>query len=263
MVEAAISVSDNKDSLTVEDVIFSSEEGGDDEELFFSVGTTTTVYLRVLDSSGNSDSAEISITMVDTTQPSFAGVGDVTLAATDATGVSADQASVQAYLALITASDSVSGDLTSSIVNNLPAILPLGDTTVSFSVTDSAGNLAETQATISVTDQTAPVIAESATVEGNAVGGFEWTPGAIDWISVVDNVDAAPSINLASSTAALLPIGETLVAVTVTDSASNQSEQSVLVTVVDTTAPVIEGANVEIEGSPGLAVSAQDSAVQN
>ena len=35
MVEAAISVSDNKDSLTVEDVIFSSEEGGDDEELFF------------------------------------------------------------------------------------------------------------------------------------------------------------------------------------------------------------------------------------
>ncbi len=263
VVEAAISVSDNKDSLTVEDVIFSSEEGGDDEELFFSVGTTTTVYLRVLDSSGNSDSAEISITMVDTTQPSFAGVGDVTLAATDATGVSADQASVQAYLALITASDSVSGDLTSSIVNNLPAILPLGDTTVSFSVTDSAGNLAETQATISVTDQTAPVIAESATVEGNAVGGFEWTPGAIDWISVVDNVDAAPSINLASSTAALLPIGETLVAVTVTDSASNQSEQSVLVTVVDTTAPVIEGANVEIEGSPGLAVSAQDSAVQN
>ena len=81
VVEAAISVSDNKDSLTVEDVIFSSEEGGDDEELFFSVGTTTTVYLRVLDSSGNSDSAEISITMVDTTQPSFAGVGDVTLTA--------------------------------------------------------------------------------------------------------------------------------------------------------------------------------------
>ena len=52
-------------------------------------------------------------------------------------------------------------------------------------------------------------------------------------------------------------------AVTVTDAASNQSEQSVLVTVVDTTAPVIEGASIEIEGSPGLAVSAQDSAVQN
>jgi len=34
-VEAAITVSDNKDTLTIDDVIFSSEEGGEDEELFF------------------------------------------------------------------------------------------------------------------------------------------------------------------------------------------------------------------------------------
>ena len=261
-VEAAITVTDNKDTLTIDDVIFSSEEGGEDEELFFSSGTTTTVYLRILDSSGNSDTAVITVTAVDTTVPSFAGVADVTLAATDASGLSTTAASVQAYLALISASDTVSGDLTDSIANNLPDTLPLGDTLVSFSVSDAAGNAAEAQATISITDQSAPAIAEGASVEGNALGGFQWTAGAVDWISVSDNVDAAPTVTLGFSTPELLPIGETLVSVTAVDSSSNQSEQSVLVTVVDTTAPVITGSDTEIEGSPGAAVSAQDSTVQ-
>ncbi len=264
VVEQAISVSDNKDTLTVDDVIFSSEQGGDDEELFFPAGTTTTVYLRVLDSSGNADSAEISITVVDTTIPTFTGVGDVTLAANDAAGLDSDASSVQAYLSLISATDTVSGDLSASIVNNLPTTLPIGDTVVVFSVTDAAGNPAEAQATVTVADLTAPVISSTSSVEGNAEGGFEWSASAVgQFIGVTDNVDASPTISLASSTPAVLPVGENLISVTATDASSNQSEQSVLVTVTDTTKPVITGDNLELEGSPGLAVPLGDDAVQN
>ena len=132
--------------------------------------------------------------------------------------------------------------------NNAPATFPLGDTTVTWSVTDSASHTATATQKVTVVDTTAPDITAPAdkTVEGNTVGGA--TGVALGSPTVSDLVDPSPVVT--NDAPSFFPLGDTTVTWTATDSEGNSDTATQTITVVDTTAPSITApANKNIEGN--------------
>ena len=117
-----------------------------------------------------------------------------------------------------------------------PAIsLPLGTTAINLDVADEQYNDSD-DVLITVVDTTAPVVIAAAdiTVEGNTTGGYV---GAVGSATASDIVDAAPVIT--SDEPAHYGLGTTTVTWTATDASGNVATATQLVTVVDTTAPVV------------------------
>jgi hypothetical protein len=73
---------------------------------------------------------------------------DLLVTATDYRGISVLDPAVAAFFASVIAVDNVA--VVGRIVNNAPAILPVGQTVVTFSATDAAGNIGTAQATVTV-----------------------------------------------------------------------------------------------------------------
>ena len=115
---------------------------------------TTTIGLSATDGAGNTSESSFTVTVEDTTAPELSVPADLVLEATSADGA------VVTFDA--TASDLVDGDVTveSSIASG--STLPLGETTISLTTTDAAGNVAEASFTVTVQDTTAPEVASVA-----------------------------------------------------------------------------------------------------
>ena len=242
-----ITVTDNKDTLTTGDInAFLTNDDGELEavaEEGLAPGTYE-VTLKAVDSSGNeSEAVVITVTIVDTTAPLLSGVNDITLAAVDANGA-ASAGQLQAA-----ASDLVDGavEIVLSVGGEaLPQNFPLGATEVTVTATDAAGNTSSDTLTVTVTDQTAPVIVSASGVTFEATGAEGYTgttDSVIAAIVVSDNVDAAPTVALGDGVGSSFGFTPTDVAITVTDAAGNSTPGTVTVTVVDTTAPEFSGAN--------------------
>ena len=142
-----------------------------------------------------------------------------------------------------TASDNVDGDLSGSINIDASGVVSgtPGDYTVSYDVTDAAGNVATLNRTVTVlADTTAPVITLLGDNPQNImVGGTYVELGA----TAIDDVDGDISLNLAIDSSAVDTdtAGNYTVTYDVTDAAGNAAttvERTVSV-VADTTAPVI------------------------
>ena len=136
---ATISVADNKDTLTTDDIEgFLTEDGKLVDFDGFAPGVYE-VTLIVKDSSLNeSDPAVVTITVVDTTKPILSGVANVALSAVTKDG--APSAGILAATAL----DSVDGQVAvaysvggADVGDNFP----LGETTVTVKAADNAGNI--------------------------------------------------------------------------------------------------------------------------
>lgn len=258
-----VTAEDNIDG-NITDNLDGTINGETAETFMFPVGETV-IDIFVSDSSGNTATDQLTIIVVDTTNPILTGVADVTFAATDANGIAS-----QVFGGSITAVDSVSGDLTGSIVftvagESLPAFFPLGETVVTVSVTDAVGNPAEGAATVTVTDQSPPVISESSVeLEATGSAGYSGPSDAIiAAVSASDNVDTDLTVTITSTLPDPIGFGASQVTVSVADDAGNESTGSVSVTVVDTTAPEISGADIIIEGSQGEALALEDIQVQD
>lgn len=117
-------------------------------------------------------------------------------------------------------------------------VVPFGTTSVSCSVTDSAGASATGGFSVTVLN-TAPTLTVPASfsVEGNTIGGWlgPWTGlGATD---VEDDPDPIATCDPVAGT--VLPVATTTVTCSVTDSGRLTTSASFDVTVTDTTAPVL------------------------
>ncbi|MFA7274864.1 MAG: gliding motility-associated C-terminal domain-containing protein, partial [Crocinitomicaceae bacterium] len=130
-----------------------------------------------------------------------------------------------------------------------PATFPLGTTTVTWTVTDNAGNTATATQVVTVVDVTAPVVTAPADVVVNTNFGCQAIGVVIGTVNAVDNC----TISLITNDAPMIyPLGVTVVTWAVFDNAGNVTTVTQNVEVVDNEAPTITlPANVEVSANSG------------
>jgi hypothetical protein len=217
----------------------------------FPLGVTT-VSVTATDASGNSASGSFTITVVDTTGPTFTSVpSDQVAEATSAAGA------VVNYPAA-TATDLVSA-VTITYSKDSGTTFPLGDTIVTVTAKDQTGNTTTATFKVTVQDTTPPTIGDDGSgfgsgdiVNGNMTVEATSPQGAVViFRGATDLVDPNPTIVANPPSGSQFPIGVTTVNVTATDAAGNSASGSFTVTVVDTTGPVLSNipADITIEAT--------------
>jgi len=135
---------------------------------------------------------------------------------------------------VVTAGNCVGGVSQSPLPGTL---LGLGPNTVTFTVSDSEGNIGTCNATVTGIDTTAPLLTcpSPITVEATGPAGAAVTFSA----SASDSCDLNPTINYSSASGSTFPIGTNTVTVTAYDASLNTNTCSFTIIVRDTTAPLI------------------------
>jgi subtilisin-like proprotein convertase family protein len=137
--------------------------------------------------------------------------------------------------------DDEDGNISSSIIGTPPSgsTFPVGDTLVTLSVTDSDGNTATCDFTVTVIDNEAPVaVCQDLTLDLDPVTGTATITGADVDNGSTDNCGIA-SMTLDISSFDCSMTGANTVVMTVTDNSGNSSTCTSTVTVQDVTAPEV------------------------
>jgi len=197
----------------------------------FPLGTTT-VTCTATDAHGNTGSASFTVAVVDTTPPTLALPADTTVETTSVLGA--------AVTFTASANDLVDGPVPVACSPASGATFPLGSTSVLCSATDSYGNTANGNFTVTVNlivDNVPPVvtvppdITAEATSPAGAVVNFSATAS--------DNMDGALTPTCVPASGSIFALGTTSVTCSATDAAGNTGSASFSVTVVDTTPPAL------------------------
>jgi len=197
----------------------------------FIVGTTTVTY-TFIDEAGNTSTCDFTITVVDEEDPTITCPLDMT--------VGTDSGTCEAVVnwAVPTGADNCPG-VSVSGTSNPGDTFPLGTTTVTYTVTDAAGNTTMCSFDITVEDTEAPMVTcpNDVTVAANAT-----TCTATATWNIPNATDNCGNTTIASNTHApgdVFELGTTTVTYIITDDAGNETECSFDVTVEDNTPPVI------------------------
>jgi len=189
-----------------------------------------TLTYTVTDKAGNKTEVKRTITVADQTKPVLQNVSSTTIAA----------GSKFNELTNVKATDNVDGDLTKFIkVTGNVNTQKLGKYTLTYTVIDKAGNKVEVKRTITVVDQTKPVLqnVSSTTI---AVGSKF---NVMTNVKATDNIDGTITKNIkVSGTVNVNKVGSYTLTYTITDQAGNKTTAKRVITVKDRTKPVISGA---------------------
>lgn len=220
----------------------------------FPIGTTT-VGCSVTDGGGVLVSGSFTVTVEDTTPPVVTAPGNMTVAATGASGA------IVAFAAA-TASDLVDGALAASCSPPSGSLFPLAPTTVTCSATDAAGNTGSAAFAVTVQDAGAPVVGVPANITLEATGPTGATV-AYSAVTAIDDVDGAiASVSCSKVSGAVFPLGRTGVTCSATDSSGKTGTATFFVTVEDRTPPVLTPpADIGIKSTQPL--PATDPAIQS
>ncbi len=218
--------------ITVDDISEISSVSNNAPETF-PFGTTIVTW-TVVDSYGNVASAEQIISVVDTTMPSIVPPTDLVIEAIDLNQnfVDVGQAQVDDIVEV------------ASVTNDSPSSFPIGMTTVTWAVTDTSGNTAIGAQVITVVDTTSPEIIppENITIESTGSDGTQVLIGD----AIASDIIAVSSVT--NDSPVVFPLGETTVTWTAIDTHDNAATATQIITVVDTTPPMITAPeNVIIE----------------
>jgi len=183
----------------------------------------TTITWSVTDDAGNVATATQKVSIIDTTSPSIVLPADIVIEAlnTDENLVNLGNAQT---------SDAVG---VAEVTNDAPPVFSLGDTTVTWTATDSSGNMANATQLVSVIDTTSPTISSAEDILLEAISPTEnivsfVAPLAQDFVSEVTITNDAPDT---------FPLGDSLITWTATDEAGNSASITQKITIVDKTAP--------------------------
>jgi large repetitive protein len=213
----------------------------------FPLGTTA-VNCTATDGSGNSRTGSFAITVRDTRPPVVTVPAGKTV---EATG----PATAVAY-AGVSATDTVSGNLTPQCTKASGSGFPVGTTTVTCTATDGSGNSASGSFSVTVTDKTPPVVTVPGPKTVEATGPA--TAVTYSGVSATDLVSGNLSPACTKGSGSTFPLGATTVTCTATDGAGNKASKSFTVTVRDTSAPSVTvpaSMTAEAQSASGAPVS--------
>ncbi|HEX8149554.1 MAG TPA: PxKF domain-containing protein [Pyrinomonadaceae bacterium] len=212
----------------------------------FPVGTTT-VQCTATNGIGSPASCSFDVTVNDGQTPSISCPADITT--TTAPG-SCDAAVNVGTPAVSDNDPNVTVNGVRSDAQALNAPYPKGTTTITWTATDTAGNNASCQQTVTVNDATAPVV----TLNGSATMTVEChTSFADPGATAGDSCDGPRPVSVSGSVNANA-VGSYTLTYSATDASGNTGSTTRTVNVVDTTAPAVtlNGANplTVVVGSP-------------
>ena len=192
----------------------------------FPIGLTIVTW-TVKDTANNTSTCTQNVTVIDDEAPSINCPANVQVAAS---------AGCTATVVLVTPTTADNCSV-ASVINDAPAAFPLGNTTVTWTVTDGAGNTATCTQIVEVLDETLPTAkCKDISVNLNAAGTASITAADINNNST-DNCGIA-SLVASKTTFNCSNIGANTVTLTVTDSSGNVSSCTATVTIFDVTPPV-------------------------
>ena len=191
----------------------------------------TIVTWTVTDTSGNETTCEQKVTVTDGNLPEVVCPADVSVFvdadSCNATNVELGTLDIQDCTSVIT-------------VNDAPEAFPIGDTLVTWTVTDSEGNISNCTQTVTVVDNIPPTFveelpAETITIECNVVPTPETFTGADNCATPVVTFDEERTDGSCTNNYTLVRTW------TVTDAANLTTSFTQTITVQDTTAPTFVG----------------------
>lgn len=204
----------------------------------YSVGTHT-VKWSVSDAAGNISTATQVVTITDTTAPIITIPANVTAEATGPLTL--------VSFGAVTANDLVDGVLAPVANNNGP--FAIGIHTITWSVTDAAGNASSATQTLTVTDTTAPTVTPPAAITLEATAAL--TPVVLGVATASDLVDG--TLIPAADITGRFAVGTHVITWRATDANGNTGIAIQTVIVQDTTAPKVTApANIAIEANSVL-----------
>jgi hypothetical protein len=189
----------------------------------FPVGETI-VNWTAKDDSGNIQTISQKISIIDTIPPKFSKIAEVVAEAS-----SADKN--QVTLGTPNVSDTL--DVV-SLTNDAPPVFPLGQTTVTWTATDEAGNSATATQKVTIVDTTAPQLTIPQNIVVDAVSLY--TPVSIGTATTSDLTDQSPKIS--NNAPQIFPLGDTTVTWTSVDQFDNSVNQTQTITVQACNKPV-------------------------
>jgi len=190
----------------------------------FPLGPTLIAWTAT-DNHGNITTAYQTITVADTTSPIIISPQDITSEATDPT---------MNYIELgeLVASDSVGIE---SIINDKPITFPFGSTTVTWTVTDTSGNISQATQVVTLVDTTLPEIFAPTDIVAEATG-LSSTMVELGEATAHDIMGIASVTEHPSN---FFVLGDTTITWTAVDSSGNSASATQTITIVDTTSPSI------------------------
>jgi uncharacterized repeat protein (TIGR01451 family) len=230
------------------------------------------ITLKVTDPSGDSSQDTVTINVVDTTAPVVAPPPAVVVY-TGPGAASCGTTVEDAALGTASAADACEGPGLPVTRTGVPAgnFFPVGPTLITYTATDAAGNTGVATQTVTVIDNTVPVVTPPADITAsNEPDSCSATvnPGAA---TATDNCTIQTITGTRSDNQPLsapYPVGATTITWTATDAAGNTSSATQTVTVQDTQAPAVNSSvAVTMMGQPfnhalinvGLAATATDN----
>lgn len=209
----------------------------------FPIGTTQVTW-TVIDNAGNSTSAIQTVTVIDVTNPTITAPAAVTLNA---------NASCVAFNANLGSPVTADNCTVASITNNAPSVFPLGNTTVTWTVTDASGNTATATQVVTVIDVVSPTLTPPATLTVGTTNACTAIGVNLGTATASDNCSA---VNVTNNAPTIFPLGSTTVTWTATDAVGNSTTASQIVIVVDQTNPtIVAPADINASASASCAIT--------
>jgi large repetitive protein len=208
----------------------------------FAIGNTTVTW-TVTDASGNFETATQIVTVTDDQKP--------TITAPEAVSVNSDSGLCTASGVILGTPVTADNCTVASVTNDAVEPFAIGNTTVTWTVTDASGNLETATQLVTVTDDQKPTITAPEAVLINSDAGLCTASGVILGTPITaDNCAVASVTNDAVEPFAL---GNTTITWTVTDSNGNLETATQIVTVNDIQKPTITApAAVSVISDAGL-----------
>ena len=198
----------------------------------FAVGTTDVIWTAT-DAAGNTATATQHVTVNDNTVPTITAPANKTLyTGAGATSCDVTVSDLDTTLGTATAADNCPGVTWARGGGN---VFPLGATTVTYTATDAHGNTASANQTVTVVDNTPPVVTAPANIVVNLPLNSTATSMAVSYpnpATATDNCAGTITFNYSPASGSTFPVGTTTVTVTATDAHSNSATATFTVTVL-------------------------------